>query len=329
MRKRYILLVLAILAVVAGWSGFWFYAAGEVEKRLDLALEEFARDGMQVVCEDRTVGGYPFRMEVRCKTVVVVLADGSKVANGPLRAVALVYNPRHIIVEADAPLAARLAAVPVDLSGRWNLAQASLIFKGGTVASMAVSLQGVDAAAAGGFGAQKAAAERAELHVRRAPDKPDTTDIAVTLDKGSLAGALFNADPFDAGVLVRLPDGTDWLAGREPPLAIIGMPIEVREAFISRDDARITANGVLTLGADGYFAGDLEVTAAEPGRVAELIRPFYPPDSAIPAAFQGALSGFGKKTTLNGQPAVSAKLTFREGGVRIGFIPIARMVPLF
>ncbi|PTW63367.1 hypothetical protein C8N35_1011419 [Breoghania corrubedonensis] len=329
MRKRYVFLLFAVLVVVGGWSGFWFYAAGEVERRLDLALGDLARMGTQVVCADRTIGGYPFRMEVRCNKVDVLLADGGQVSGGAFRAVALIYNPRHIIMEADAPFSARLAPFPFMLTGRWNVGHASLIFKKNAVSAAAVSFEGFDAAMKGSFGVQQAAGARAEVHVRKTPDEPDAADVAMTLDRASFEGPFGNADPFDAGVLLRMPDGRDWLSGRERVMALVGMPIEVREAYLARDRAKITATGVLTLGAEGYFEGDLQVTAVEPEEIADLVRPFYPPDSAIPAAFQGALTGFGQKTELAGQAAVSAKLTFRGGGIRIGFIPIAQMSPLF
>ncbi len=110
---------------------------------------------------------------------------------------------------------------------------------------------------------------------------------------------------------------------------MIGMPIEVQDAFLFRDEAKLSATGGLTLESDGYLAGDLQITATDPERIAELVRPFYPPASAVPQAFQGALTGFGQKTTLNGRPAVTAKFTFREGAIRIGFVPIAQMVPFF
>ncbi len=205
-RRRYLLILLAIFVVVGGWLAFWFYAAGEVERRLDIALEDYARQGTQVVCAKRTVGGFPFRIEVRCDKIDILLADDSQVSGGSVRAVALIYKPRHIIVDADGPLSARAAPVPAVFTGQWNVTHASMIFKGTAISAAFLSLEGFDGAMAGGFGTQKAGGERVEVHVRRAPE---AAEVALRLDRVSLEGPLVEADPFSAGLLLRLPDGTD------------------------------------------------------------------------------------------------------------------------
>lgn len=329
MRRRLVFLMLFVILVVAGWSVFWFYAAGEVQRRLDIAIDDIATRGTRIVCGDRTIGGFPFRMEVTCDKVDVMTAGAERVTAGAVRAVALIYNPRHIIIEADAPFSAQIMPIAATVSGNWSLAHSSLIFDKGAVSALAVSIENPDFALSGRFRDQTATAGKAELHVRRAPDQEGAADVAVTFDGLAAAGPFLRAQAFDAGALLRVPDAHDMLAGEVHPIALVGTPVRVEEAYVERGTAKISARGDLTVGRDGYLAGDLEITAVEPEKVAELVAPFYPPDSAIPAAFQGALTGFGRKAELDGRKAVSATLEFGGGGIRIGFIPIAQMVPLF
>ena len=58
---------LAFVVVLAlGWSGFWFLAAGAAETRIAGWREREANSGRFYNCERQTVGGFPFRIEVRC-----------------------------------------------------------------------------------------------------------------------------------------------------------------------------------------------------------------------------------------------------------------------
>jgi hypothetical protein len=63
----FVLLVL----IAAGWSGFWFYVQGRVTQTLDNALAREVQAGRTWTCADRSVGGYPFRIEVRCSSLML------------------------------------------------------------------------------------------------------------------------------------------------------------------------------------------------------------------------------------------------------------------
>src|ERR1700739_2657971 len=58
------LALVAALAVV--WSGGWFYLAGEARTMIDRWRAREARAGLVFACVTQTIGGFPFRMEVRC-----------------------------------------------------------------------------------------------------------------------------------------------------------------------------------------------------------------------------------------------------------------------
>ena len=57
----------AIVAVLAvAWSGLWFYAAARAQTAMAGWLDREARLGRIYTCGAHSVGGFPFRIEVRC-----------------------------------------------------------------------------------------------------------------------------------------------------------------------------------------------------------------------------------------------------------------------
>ena len=67
-RRRWpIFLPAALLILLAGlWTGFWFFASAKAETTLAGWREREAKSGRIYSCDKQTVGGYPFRIEVRC-----------------------------------------------------------------------------------------------------------------------------------------------------------------------------------------------------------------------------------------------------------------------
>ena len=73
-RRRHWLIAAPLAIVIAlgvAWTALWFYAAGEAEKRLNDWQEQQANGGRVFTCASRSVGGYPFRIEVTCAGVSV------------------------------------------------------------------------------------------------------------------------------------------------------------------------------------------------------------------------------------------------------------------
>ena len=78
--------LLALLA--AGWSGIWGFARSKVDQELDAGLAREVRAGRNWTCRDRNVGGYPFRIEVRCASLTLTSSrwgDEVKLDAGPGR----------------------------------------------------------------------------------------------------------------------------------------------------------------------------------------------------------------------------------------------------
>lgn len=102
-------ILLALLA--AAWSGFWGFARAKVDQALDSGIAREAQAGRNWTCRDRSVGGYPFRIEVRCASLTLASSrwgDEVKVDAGSAIAVAQVWTPGHIILQMTGPMLASL-----------------------------------------------------------------------------------------------------------------------------------------------------------------------------------------------------------------------------
>src|SRR3979490_1972447 len=70
---RLFLMPVLLLIAAAAWSAFWFYAASQVDVRADAWRAQEAKSGRVYDCAQRSVAGYPFRLEVRCDGASVSL----------------------------------------------------------------------------------------------------------------------------------------------------------------------------------------------------------------------------------------------------------------
>ncbi len=58
-----------LVVLAAGWSAFWFYARGRIATEIDTALAREVERGRTWTCTDRSIGGFPFRIELRCNAL--------------------------------------------------------------------------------------------------------------------------------------------------------------------------------------------------------------------------------------------------------------------
>src|SRR6202162_4019613 len=100
--RLFIAPVLLLISAIA-WSIFWFYAASQVDVQADAWRAQEAKSGRVYDCANRSVAGFPFRLEVRCDGATVTLKSqtaGQAATQAPVTAilgemlvVAQVYDP--------------------------------------------------------------------------------------------------------------------------------------------------------------------------------------------------------------------------------------------
>src|SRR5215470_18198584 len=88
-----LVVVLAIL-----WTGFWFSAVSVAETAIAGWRERESRSGRDYACSQQSVGGFPFRIEVRCADPDISLQRPDlKLRASDLVVLAQVYQPTLLI----------------------------------------------------------------------------------------------------------------------------------------------------------------------------------------------------------------------------------------
>lgn len=329
MRLRFKIVLAAVLGVVVIWSVAWFAVATFVERKMDTAIAGMRADGLRVSCADRSIAGYPFRLEVRCGHGSQLWTDGRTVRLGGLTAVALIYRPDRLIVEARAPAEIAGRGAP-PLRFDWTLAHMSAAFDAADRARIGLSRLSLEAtglvASAGTAGA--IGAGRVRFHARENPERAGALDLALEVDQFA---PYPGADPIDFSALAVVGDGGHVLAGRADALlaalASGGVPVEITELTVASGEAKVSAAGTVRVRADGLVDGEIDVAIAG---MADGELPYMnvmlPAEQAKPLAefLQTALS-YGRETTVAGTPGRAFTLTIESGRVRAGLVPLGQI----
>lgn len=359
-RRRFGWLVPALLALIlaAGWSAFWFYAADRAKTTMAGWMEREARAGRLYRCGEQDLGGFPFRIEIRCRAAQAELTSARPpvtLTAGEVLAAAQIYQPGLLLAEIASPLTIADPAQPARLTATWSLAQVSL--RGTPRNPQRVS------AVADRLTLAREAPERpqtlfmanhAELHGRiaagSASDNP-VIDIAASL-VAATAPELnpAAAQPIDVDIDTRLVGLRNFApkpwADRFREIQQAGGQIEVRSARLRQGDALAVARGSLKLTRSGHLEGDLQVTAtglekvlpafgidmmARSGssrgeRIGAAITLI---DRLAPGAIAGAMSFLGEPAELEGRRATRMLLRFRDGAATLGPVKLGQTPPLF
>jgi hypothetical protein len=269
--------VLVLIAAIA-WSAFWFYAASEVGVRADAWRAQEAKAGRVYDCGNRSVAGYPFRLEVRCEDASVALVSQTAGAQAPFTArlgeilvVAQIYDPKLMIAEFKAPATIADRGAAPSLMVNWKTARssvvglpalpqrASLVFEEPAIDRINASTQTL-----------LARAGHVELHGRLAEETTSENPVIETVleVRGGSVQEVHPvlAAPFDVDVRTKLTGLKDispkpW-PQRFRELQAAGGHVEIVQSRIQQGDLVAVSAGTLSLNANGRIEGELQMTVA-------------------------------------------------------------------
>lgn len=264
--RRFKLLLVAVLMGIVAWSIIWFVAATIVDRQIARA-ERMAIDRDAIlVCAERRVSGYPFRVVVHCADGTKIGANGRKLALGGLRVAAQVYDPALIIAEMDLPARVHLARGPA-MEARFELAHASAKIDLSTGAPRHLVAEIVDMVF--DLGPTEVAMAEFDLSVRRNPEAPADLDLAVRVTDAVPREGMAAAN---ASLRGRIGGGASLLQGQPEALlrtlATQGLPLVIEAATFECGEMLVAISGTLELRPDGLVDGELDVAVA--GYEAEL-----------------------------------------------------------
>ncbi len=326
-----------LLLVAIAWSVAWFLIRNRTAETLDAWLAAEARGGRQWTCTDRTIGGYPFRVEIVCNTLT--LKQGAVNASfGRTEAIAQVYQPRLVIAEVAGPL--RVTDGRVTVQGRWDLLQASIHVSQTGLQRLSLAANGPKLTVTGLLPQEVASSgQRLELHLRPNPSRASEKayDAALSVRQASLPmldGLIGGTELTDLNADVTATQ-TAGFQGR--PLAEelerwrgAGGRLDVLMLSVAKGPRRLEAKGTLTLDEEHRPAGQLSVAAAGlDGLIGNIT------GSRTGGALLGALLGQNPRAQdrNSGQPQLSPlpPLTLNNGFLAMGpfVIPNLRLQPLY
>ena len=278
---RLFIMPVLLLIAAAAWSAFWFYAASEVDVKADAWRAQEARSGRVYDCAQRSVAGFPFRLEVRCDGASVSLSSqtaGQAATLVPVTAklgqilvVAQVYDPKLLIAEFTAPATISDRGGQPSMMVNWSKARSSVVGLPAVPqrASIVFDDPAIDRVNASAQ-TPLARAKHIELHGRLAEgsalDHP-VIETVLKIEGGSVQEVHpLLTQPFDADVRTMLSGLKDFSPKPWPErfreIQAAGGHVEIVQSRIAQGELIAVAAGTLGLSAQGRLDGELQMTVA-------------------------------------------------------------------
>ncbi|MDI1266762.1 MAG: DUF2125 domain-containing protein [bacterium] len=280
---RLFVLPAVLLVAAAAWSGFWFYAASQVNVRASVWAAQEAQAGRVYSCGKYSIAGYPFRLEARCDNASVALISQTAGAQTPFIArlgeilvVAQIYQPNLLIAEFKAPATIADRGEPVSMQVNWSSGRSSVVGLPDIPQRVSVVFDNpsIDRVK-GPVQTPLARAGHVELHGRFAEgstaDRPVIETVLQIADGSVQEVHPLLATPFKADIQTRLAGLKDFSPKPWPErfreMQAAGGHVEIVRSRIQQGDLISVAAGKLSLNAQGQINGELQMTVAGIERV--------------------------------------------------------------
>lgn len=362
---RYTILLFIVFALVAGWTGFWKFAASKAQETIEGWRSREAKAGRIYNCGSQTIGGFPFRIEVNCDDASALFRSSQpalELKTSSLVVMAQVYQPGLLISEFRGPLTVGESGKSPDIVVDWKVAQSSV--RGTPTAPSRVALvfdQPVVDRMNGGNRQNLLRAKHIEIHGRLAEGsvaRDPVIEIATQLEQAS-APELHPAaaKPIDANVTSILRGLNDFApkpwSVRFREIQAAGGRIDITQARVQQGDILAVGGGSLSLNGNGRLEGELRMTIAgleqflaaigaqqrvqtspHMDKLVGVLDRLAPGLGDVARQQAGAnisagINMLGEQTTLEGKRAVTLPLRFNDGAVFLGPIPIGNTPALF
>lgn len=323
------LLVTLLVVAVVGVVAYWYVARSAVGAVLD-RISDANASGAQIACSDRRIEGFPFRVTVGCGTVALATRPGMIGELAGLAVQAPLYLPGSVTTELRGPLTLNLPAAGLALTASWSqaTASASAWLDGLTEVSAAFLALTLESAAGGPL--PLATATAGAVEGAATPQDGDIYRFAGGAKRLSVTGTDGRTLPeMDLDLSLRALDfgsslGTD---PREKMLAWLrrGGTAEIERFRLGTGGATISADGTLTLAADGLLSGALAVRFTNLEALASLIEALRPGSSRDIEPALAAVMAMTVPVDSEDGPARQTSLVIRDGVVAVGIIPVTTL----
>ena len=331
---RYYILVGAVVAVMAAWSGFWFYASGQVRTEIERRAGE-STPSRAWAYQDLDISGFPFRIQADLTQSRLDLRGGSgglSWQTDNIKAVGHPWQPRHVLLDLSSPhlFTALRKGKPhkLTLNNRRALASLETGPEGG-VARLSLDINDMELFHEG---VATLRAERLQLHGRPNPEQTDAFDLALL---GEAIDILEGARRLNLAGLPRaaqLLDLQTTVTGLQSIAAEGGLArwrddggtLEINTLHLQWGDIEITASGSLAL--DDQMRAIGALTARIKGHD-ELLKLAVANGAMDKKALLPARAVLGLLAAAAGG-VLSVPVRLQDGKLFLGPAAIARLAPI-
>ncbi|BCP55344.1 hypothetical protein K32_39610 [Kaistia sp. 32K] len=335
-RRKFQFVIAAAVLLCAVWAGGWFWANRIAAERIAAVKADFVAEGGVLGCNAESLGGFPFKFTLDCAPASLELPSrGLSASVGALEAIALIYNPGHVLASVQGPLTLK---APGDLGVQANWSSLQTSVRVGTsrlkrFSAVADDLTTTINAPANPRLPTAAGAKHAELHLLQNDTDATSLDLAGTVDNFAVTIPGAPALPaLSAQLYATLPGALPELRdGHVDPLPVwLAAGGQVKLGQLSLDVGGFLANasGDLTVARDGVISGRVAVRVDQLDRLPDLAETLHPGSRDQVARILGPLSAFLKPVEVDGKTWRETTLTIKNGKVSAGFIPLGKLPPL-
>ena len=333
--------ILSLLILSLGWSALWLFARREAAGVMDAWLASEAAHARVWSCPERSITGFPLRIEISCRQPTFRGRAGGETIDGTaasLRATAALYQPNAIDVT---------AAGPLTLHGKDGGTQATLSWHGLMIGlrllpgnRVRAALE-IDAPALVGPEPWAGHADRFEFRLGPATGRPadeHAYDVWLTLADGtvpSLNAVTGADDPLtidEKGILTRFdPSSLDRWQDAAETWRQAGGVYDVSSLTFAQANLRIDAKGQLGLDDAHRLAGRLQATMSGYEDLAARL------GLSLRAVTMGSVlanllspKGNAPAAAASDRPSITLPIAFGDGHLMIGPLRTAlRLDPLY
>jgi hypothetical protein len=343
----YVPLLLA-LALLAAWTGWWFYLTHRIETGIETRAVEMRAAGWDIGHGRITTTGWPFRTRIAIAYPTVTAPDGHAISAPSLVAEANTYNPdKWVILAPDGLVLTRPEMGKVAVRG--DALRMSLSHLRAAFPDLRIQLdKPVFTPHPGAAPFPILRADQLQIEARpHMAGNADGTDDAATAEPTGAVDLLFRLTEARArpggvldGLAVQGPvggwiettiDGAAHLRGRAMIGDLRGWAgaggrfTGVRGELKAGVSTATLSSDTLTVGPEGRLQGTVALTADKPlPALAGLAR------SGVAGVDRAAAAGAATATALSGDTsAVSLPLVFRDGRTWLGPFALAPAPKLF
>ena len=321
--RKTLWLALAIVLAAGAYTVGWFTVAGRLETSLPKFFQQAAKQGIQPVCSNAEITGYPLRMGINCQSTAVDFdKQGIKVTLGKLFSAAPVYNPRHVTSTFEGPVNITGAD---DLSAQfdWEFMRTDAV----------LAKNGLNSGSAEGKRVSISADSRelpfrlnAEIGHFSALARRDNTDLRISIAAEDFTSPLaLDTSTFKLEATI-LSGATFMTGGQEPSLRGKTLHLETLNAALT-EGGEIGLTGNIAIGDDGLANGDLRIRLTDYKAVAKSLEDIQPELAEQIIRFGPTLAALDIEPG-DGAQTITLPFTVRQGEIAIGIFGLGDL-PIF